>query len=89
MGYEEINAFYTGLNKGFESVFNEELPAEKLQEIKDEAGQVTMQVFDSNLIMRYRDKLLQAENEQREAARVAEEKAAAEKEAQRKKALEF
>ena len=89
MGYEEINAFYTGLNKGFESAFNEELPAEKLQEIKDEAGQVTMQVFDSNLIMRYREKLLQAENEQREAARVAEEKAAAEKETQRKKALDF
>ena len=89
MGYEEINAYYTGLNKGFESAFNEELPEEKLQEIKDEAGQVTMQVFDSNLIMRYREKLLQAENEQREAARVAEEKAAVEKEAQRKKALDF
>jgi len=89
MGYEEINAYYTGLNKGFESAFNEELPAEKLQEIKDEAGQVTMQVFDSALIMRYREKLALAENEQREAARVAEEKAAAEKEAQRKKALDF
>lgn len=89
MGYDEINAFYTGLNKGCESSYNEEMPEEMMRDISCEAGRVTMQVFDAHLITCYRNALMAAENERREAVRVAEEKAAAENEAQRKKALEF
>lgn len=89
MGYDEINAFYTGLNKGCESSYNEEIPAEMMRDISCEAGRVTMEVFDSRIITRYRNTLMAEENERREAARVAEEKAAAENEAMRKKALEF
>ena len=89
MGYDELNAFYTGLNKGFDASYNEELPGEKIQEMKDESGQVTMLVFDSNLVSSYRNILELAENERREAARAAEMKEAAEKEEQRKKALDF